>query len=94
MHFTPGKYVVTNPLGAFSREGTSIYSKVWEIYPPTTILHLIKIKNIDSEERVRGQIESSLDWVSIQNTNTGQMLMKPIMSMSEVTNAAIMRLLV
>ena len=31
-----------------------------------------------SEERVRGQIKNSLDWISIQNTKSGHMFMKPI----------------
>ena len=82
--FTPGTYVVTNAKGARSCVGTSRY------YPKDDTLDIIKIENIFSENQVRGQIKKSLDWVLIQNTETGEMFMKQIKSIPKVTETYIM----
>ena len=59
-----------------------------QVYPLNTVLDIIKIRDVILEERVRGQIKDSLDWVSIQNITTGHMFMKPIKTMSSgVTDA-------
>ena len=51
------------------------------MYPQHATLDLIKIQNVASEQRVRGQVKDSHDWVSLKNTNDGFMWMQP---MSEV----------
>ena len=82
MPLQPGRYVITAEQGVCSRLTPSKNSekvKDSSEYPQHTTLALIKIQNVLSEERIRGQIKDSLDWVSIKNTSDGYMWMKPIL---------------
>ena len=80
--FKPGKYLV-NIRGTTSTLYSSTKSGNKTKFGKDTILELIKIKNITSEHRIRGQIKDSLDWVSIKNTKNGYIWMKP---MAQVTH--------
>ena len=71
----------------YSTVNTTRYSKKVTTYEPNTTLDLIKIQNVDSEQRVRGQIKHSCAWVSIQNTNTGCVFMKPFIEVTDAHNA-------
>ena len=84
VQFTPGTYIVTNAKGVRSCAGTSRF------YPKDDKLDIIKIENVYLEDQVQGQIKKSLDWVLIQNTKTGEMFMKKITSIPEVTETYIM----
>jgi hypothetical protein len=72
------KFVVTAEKGTQSTSKPSMNSKEVKLYPQNTILKVIQIQTISSEQRIRGQIQDSLDWVSIKDTSDEFMWMKPI----------------
>ena len=76
------KFIVTAEKGIQSTLELPINSKKIRIYPRHTILNIIQIQHVSSEQRIRGQIEKSLDWVSIKDSYNEFMWMKPV---SEVT---------
>ena len=80
--FIPGRYIVSCDKGAQSTKEPSTSSKRVKSYPWQTQLDLINIQNVVKENRLRGQIKDSLDWVSIQDTSDGFLWMKPIASIS------------
>ena len=77
--FKPGKYSVVYDGTAGTRKSTPNKNEIVKKYPKNTILEIIKIANLISENRIRGQVSGSLDWVSIKNTANGFMWLEPIL---------------
>merc|ERR1712034_308127 len=54
--------------GIESNLGISLKSGVKNNYPYKRVLELVDIRFVQSENRIRGQIKESLEWVSIVDT--------------------------
>ena len=61
-------YEVIRKKGIESNLGISLKSEVKNNYPYKSVLELVDIRFVQSENRIRGQIKESLEWVSIVDT--------------------------
>ena len=77
------KFVVTADGGIQSSSESQINSKKVKMYAKNTILTIIQIQNSVSEQKLRGQIQTSLDWVSIKDTKNQLIWMKPILEVTK-----------
>jgi len=69
--YKPGLYHVITKNGAQSNVGVSTKSEKKNFYPCKSFLEIINTEYISSENRIRGQINNSLDWISIKDIETG-----------------------
>ena len=76
------KFIVTADRGIWSTSESQRNSKKVKMYAKNTILKIITIQSNASEQTIRGQIKTSLDWVSIKDTRNQYVWMEP---MTEVT---------
>jgi len=86
LQFKPGKYKVVHDGTLGTRTLSPDENEIVNTYPTNTILEIIKIRNLISENRIRGQVSGSLDWVSIKNTADGFMWVKPILETEHDTS--------
>lgn len=84
--FKPGKYNVVYDGTSGTRTSSPNENEIVKKYPKNTILEIIKIANLISENRIRGQVSRSLDWVSIKNTANGFMWLEPILEKKKKQN--------
>jgi len=80
----PGLYHVITKNGAQSNLGVSTKSEKKKFYPYKSFLEIINTKYVSSENRIRGQINNSLDWVSIKDIETGCKWMNFVRPLEEV----------
>ena len=76
------KFVVTANRGVQSTSKPQVNSEKMKVYAKNTILQIIQIQNT-LEQKIRGQIETSLDWVSIKDTQNQFKWMEPMLEVTK-----------